>query len=150
MYTDEMHNNLLKKMPTVRAEFFFICAEYESDICLDSITQALAVTPTKARKKSDFPPGVQKSKRARDTWSVTISGIKSHDINIQVEELLGLLEGKEDIIKYLAQILRMKVGLNIYIHTNKQEGYPKLLFSKRLIEFAAAIGALISIDDYRY
>ncbi len=137
-------------MPNIRVSLHLSGKTYESDICLNQITQALGVEPTKARKKSDFPIGSQRTKVARDSWSLVGIRSQSYNANEQIEEFLNFWEEKKGMLKDLMTDLDLNASVSVSIHTNKQEGYPIMLFSRKLVQFSADISASIVIDDYRY
>jgi len=142
-------DEIYKNVPIVKAEFF-LTNYNNNDVDLGLITNSLAIAPTRIRKKEDWPHGTIKAKLACDLWEFSMSYETGGDINVQSRHIVTIFSSKRDVIRELQERFNMSPHICFVVHTTEDKGFPKMLFSREFIEFAAYINAEISIDYYRY
>lgn len=138
------------QFPSVRVVFSLSGQSSQVRMNFESVTSALQIQPTAIRTVESFPKVSQKYGYAVDSWALGTARQQSHDVMFQLEELMGQLRGKQAVLKEIIEEKKLRSNFLLYIHTNKENGYPKMKFSKEIVSYAASINASIGIDDYRY
>lgn len=112
---------------------------------LSEITKALAIEPSRIKKKEEF----RVAEYASFMWEFTTGKQHSKSVDFQSEELLKLFRGKEEVIVKLVNSYNLKPDLVVIIHAEIGDG-PEINLSKEIIKFAAEIEAEIGFDVYFY
>lgn len=112
------------------------------------ITEQLKLEPSKTYIKGEqFRDG--KMKRKGTSWSINTGYEVSMDINNQINKIMYLLNGKEDLIFNLKKKYDLNVLLMIVVNIENNEK-PAMYFRKPLIHFLSAVDAEVGFDLYVY
>ena len=138
-----------KDMPSIKVEFV-LSNNGECEMDLDLITSKLDIIPTRTRLVRDYAPDDRRRTYMVDMWSVSATREISYSLNEYLNPFIIILNNKRDIIRELQETFFFEAYFMVYIHTDKEEGYPKMVFSREFIELAAYLNARVGIDHYRY
>lgn len=116
---------------------------------LDKISRDLKLTPTKIRKKEEWPVTSIKAGLASDFWEITTELTTSISVDEECKKLINILKGKEEIIKFLCKEYTMEGHFEVVIHM-KSNNTPAIYLEKETILFLSNIGADIGFDVYAY
>ena len=136
-------------MPNIQANFVLF-GEIKDEKGLNIITRKIGINPTDTRLIMDLPQGDRRRLYLKDDWEISIIRERAFCISNQLNIILIMLSEKRDIIKELQKAFSLETFIGLSIHTNRTEGYPKMVFSREFIELAAYLNARVGIDHYRY
>ena len=136
------------EMPVIQTTFSISASGGELD--LEEVSRRLGVTPTRTRRKADFPPQTP----AQTSWSLEVKEENAFSVGAVLDELIRRLAGEnafENVEKLctLCSDLAASPRFEIVIHMQSGDSPEVRLFSAQLL-FAAAIGAEIGFDLYCY
>lgn len=130
--------------------YFCIVGE---DFNPESITRKLLLAPTESWMKGDSIPdrnGVISSNRNRvrtySRWEIGTDYEESLDIMDQLEKVLILIDGKEDVLSELKFKYELEYGFMIVIFIDKIT--PAMCLDKEIIKKIAKLNARIDFDTY--
>ena len=131
-------------VPSVKAIFYITSSKNEFD--LGEISRRLGVTPTRTRRKADFPPQAP----AQTSWSLEVKEENAFSVGAVLDKLIRRLAGDYPLeaakkIVRLCEEFDAEASLEIVIHMRNGDSPEVRLFSAQLL-FAAAIGAEIDFD----
>ena len=135
-------------VPSVKAIFYITSGKNEFD--LEEVGRRLGVSPTRTRRKADFPPQAP----AQTSWSLEVKEENAPSVGAVLDELIHRLAG-EDPLETAKKIVRLckeldaEASLEIVIHMRDGDS-PEVRLSSAQLLFAAAIGAEIGFDLYCY
>ncbi|MDG5472041.1 DUF4279 domain-containing protein [Jeotgalibacillus sp. ET6] len=122
------------------------------DFSLEDVTARLSISPTLTYKKGDLihhmegsSPRLQRSTR----WHYGTEEEESIDVKVQLDRVLSMLHGKEDVINALKEELNAActIGIVIYI----EEGTtPGLHLDLPQLNFIHSIQAEVDVDLYAH
>ena len=132
-------------VPSVKAIFYITSSKNEFD--LGEVSRRLGVTPTRTRRKADFPPQAP----AQTSWSLEVKEENAFSVGTVLDKLIRRLAGEnafENVEKLctLCSDLAASPRFEIVIHMQSGDG-PEVVLSPKQVLFAAAIGAGINITD---
>ena len=135
-------------VPSVKAIFYITSSKNEFD--LGEVSRRLGVSPTKTRRKADFPPQAP----AQTSWSLEVKEENAFSVGAVLDKLIRRLAGDYPLeaakkIVRLCEEFDAEASLEIVIHMRNGDSPEVRLFSAQLL-FAAAIGAEIGFDLYCY
>ena len=135
-------------VPSVKAIFYITSSKNEFD--LGEVSRRLGVTPTRTRRKADFPPQAP----AQTSWSLAVKEENASSAGAVLDKLIRRLAGDYPLeaakkIVRLCEEFDAEASLEIVIHMQSGDSPEVRLFSAQLL-FAAAIGAEIGFDLYCY
>ncbi len=135
-------------VPSVKAFFYITSSKNEFD--LGEVSRRLGVTPTRTRRKADFPPQAP----AQTSWSLEVKEENAFSVGAVLDKLIRRLAGDYPLeaakkIVRLCEEFDAEASLEIVIHMRNGDSPEVRLFSAQLL-FAAAIGAEIDFDLYCY
>jgi hypothetical protein len=111
-----------------------------------AITDLLNILPTSTRIKEIIPIG--RTRPAVETiWYIETDYEKSDDINIQLKKIIGLIQGKEDILNRIRSELNIDMLFNVVIRLENDE-YPVMRLKSDVLKFIASISADIDFNVY--
>ena len=136
------------EMPVIQTTFSISASGGELD--LEEVSRRLGVSPTRTRRKADFPPQAP----AQTSWSLEVKEENAFSVGAVLDELIRRLAGEnafENVEKLctLCSDLAASPRFEIVIHMQSGDSPEVRLFSAQLL-FAAAIGAEIDFDLYCY
>ena len=131
-------------VPSVKAIFYITSSKNEFD--LGEVSRRLGVTPTRTRRKADFPPQTP----AQTSWSLEVKEENAFSVGTVLDKLIRRLAGEnafENVEKLctLCSDLAASPRFEIVIHMQSGDG-PEVVLSPKQVLFAAAIGAEIDLD----
>ncbi|MDK9357368.1 MULTISPECIES: DUF4279 domain-containing protein [Lelliottia] len=114
----------------------------------DYVTQEMSLTPTEVRLKGNIPNG-KKRPSVETSWKLSTFDEESNDVNIQLDKIINLLEGKESQLKCIKNKYEVSFTftLVIKIENGEKQG---MHFNAKKIDFINEVGAEIDIDLYIY
>ncbi|NUE67698.1 DUF4279 domain-containing protein [Snodgrassella sp. ESL0253] len=111
-----------------------------------AITDLLNVLPNSTIIKGIVPEG--KNWPAVETkWCIDTGYEKSDDINIQLKKIIGLIQGKEDILNRIRSELNIDMLFDVVIRLENDE-YPVMRLKPDVLKFIASISADIDFNVY--
>ncbi|MDK9583695.1 DUF4279 domain-containing protein [Lelliottia wanjuensis] len=114
----------------------------------DYVTQEMSLQPTEARVKGNIPNG--KTRPSIETsWKLSTGDEESNDVNIQLDKIIKLLNGKESQLQCIKNKYEVSLTFTLVIKIENGEK-PGMHFNAKKIEFIHKIGAEIDIDLYIY
>lgn len=116
---------------------------------LQKINKALSLTPSKYRKKNEWPQASIKAGIACDTWEIETEQTTSKNVNLECKKIMAMLKGKENAIKSLCKEYNMKTHVEVVIHTKSTET-PAIYLDEEIVTFLSMINADIGFDIYAY
>ena len=136
------------EMPVIQATFSISASGGELD--LEEVSRRLGVSPTRTRRKADFPPQTP----AQTSWSLEVKEENAFSVGAVLDKLIRRLAGDYPLeaakkIVRLCEEFDAEASLEIVIHMRNGDSPEVRLFSAQLL-FAAAIGAEIGFDLYCY
>lgn len=130
-------------MPKVKADFYLTGDEVD----LDSITQTLGISPTKMRKKNEYPLKTQEAGMALDLWQLSTGKEECRAVSLQLDKLQDMLLPKVEIINKLSKEYTLEASMTIVIEMETGAG-PEMVLSSKNIHFLYLIDAEIGFDLY--
>ncbi|MGD7044766.1 DUF4279 domain-containing protein [Jeotgalibacillus proteolyticus] len=122
------------------------------DFSLEEVTARLSLSPTSTYKKGDLihhmegsSPRLQRSTR----WYYGTEEEESFDVKVQLDRVLSMLYGKEDVINALRAELNVACTIEIVIYMEKGIT-PGLHLDLPQINFIHSIQAEVDIDLYAH
>ncbi|WP_371807070.1 DUF4279 domain-containing protein [Snodgrassella communis] len=110
------------------------------------MTDLLNVLPNSTIIKGIVPEG--KNWPAVETkWRIDTGYEKSDDINIQLKKIIGLIQGKEDILNRIRSELNIDMLFDVVIRLENDE-YPVMRLKPDVLKFIASISADIDFNVY--
>ena len=136
------------EMPVIQTSFSISASGGELD--LEEVSRRLGVSPTRTRRKADFPPQAP----AQTSWSLEVKEENAFSVGTVLDKLIRRLAGDYPLeaakkIVRLCEEFDAEASLEIVIHMRNGDSPEVRLFSAQLL-FAAAIGAEIGFDLYCY
>ena len=136
------------EMPVIQTTFSISASGGELD--LEEVSRRLGVSPTRTRRKADFPPQAP----AQTSWSLEVKEENAFSVGAVLDKLIRRLAGDYPLeaskkIVRLCEEFDAEASLEIVIHMRNGDSPEVRLFSAQLL-FAAAIGAEIDFDLYCY
>ena len=132
------------EMPVIQTTFSISASGGELD--LEEVSRRLGVSPTRTRRKADFPPQAP----AQTSWSLEVKEENAFSVGTVLDKLIRRLAGDYPLeaakkIVRLCEEFDAEASLEIVIHMQSGDSPEVRLFSAQLL-FAAAIGAEIDFD----
>ena len=133
-------------VPSINAIFYITSNINEFDF--EEVTHRLGVTPTRVRRKADFPAQAL----AQTSWSLEVKEENASGVGAVLDKLIhdlageALLETAKKIVR-LCEDLDAETAFEIVIHMRDGES-PEVRLSHEQLLFAAAIRAEIGFDLY--
>lgn len=121
---------------------------YGDTFDIEDVTLKLCLQPDEVKIKGCISDG-KKRPSVETSWKLSTSDEESHDINVQLDKLINLLEGKEGQLKDI----KIKYNVNfIFAFVVKIENgeKPSMHFNVDKVDFMSKVGAEIDIDLYIY
>lgn len=129
--------------PTIKIAFCLTGHNFN----LNNVTDKMGMTPTKARKKEDFPIQSIKAGVAKTYWSFEIKE-ENNQIIIPFNKLINTLRKKTKTINSLCNEFNLEADFIVTIYT-KKDVVPIIELTKDIMSFANSINAKVSFDFYR-
>lgn len=128
---------------------------YGAEFPIDYATKTLEIKPTKTYKKGEvivrpYNPNVISAKtlyRKETAWELSTGYQESFDVKEQMDQILGPLKNKADIINQLKTKYKLECKIFIVIIMENGDS-PGLYLDNEQIEFANSVKAEIDIDLY--
>jgi hypothetical protein len=130
------------KKTTVMASFN-ICGD---DFNLSEVSQTLNIIPTEVRTKGVIPEGKRRPS-IETSWTISTEKEDSDDINDQINQLLVLLQDKQELLLKIKKTFPIKYVLLILIEVEKKKT-PAIYFESKTLKFLNYIETQIDIDLY--
>lgn len=130
---------MMEILPQIRVSFFFTGDEFDTE----DVTSRMGITPTKIRKKEDFPI----RKLAHTSWEIDTEKESCNVTSRQIGKLIKLLIGKELIINQLCSEYNITPGFTVSVFMINGD-MPEMVLSKEIITFLASINAEVGFDLY--
>ena len=132
------------EMPVIQTTFSISASGGELD--LEEVSRRLGVSPTRTRRKADFPPQAP----AQTSWSLEVKEENAFSVGAVLDELIRRLAGDYPLeaakkIVRLCEEFDAEASLEIVIHMRNGDS-PEVVLSPKQVLFAAAIGAEIDFD----
>lgn len=116
---------------------------------LEEITRVLELTPSRTRKKKDWPKASIDAGVACDLWEIESQQITSRLVDAECKKIISLLKGKEELMQALCNKYGMELHFEVVVHMNSFET-PAIFLEKETVSFLAKINADIGFDIYTY
>lgn len=116
---------------------------------LEKISEVLKLTPSRSRRKDEWPQASIKAGIACDSWEINTEKITSMSVDAECNKMIDILKGKEEVIQSLSTELNMRMHFEVVIHMNTNKT-PVISLGDATISFLAAINADIGFDVYTY
>ena len=132
------------EMPVIQTTFSISASGGELD--LEEVSRRLGVSPTRTRRKADFPPQTP----AQTSWSLEVKEENAFSVGTVLDKLIRRLAGDYPLeaakkIVRLCEEFDAEASLEIVIHMRNGDS-PEVVLSPKQVLFAAAIGAEIDFD----
>lgn len=134
-----------KFLPLISVEF---CITSDS-VDLQKINDVLNLTPSKSRKKHEWPQASIKAGIACDSWGINTKKTTSMSVDAECKKMMDILKGKEAIIQTLGKEDNIKTHFEVVIHMTSSQT-PAIYLGKETVAFLATINADIGFDIYSY
>lgn len=118
-----------------------------NEIDLDEITAKMGLSPTRTRRKEDYPWQSIEAGLAKTYWDVEIRENHSNII-IPFRKLIDILSSKVNIINELSCKFNCATYFDVVIHACAEKWLPIIEVSKDIMTFVISINADIGFDIY--
>ncbi|MDA5494139.1 DUF4279 domain-containing protein [Yersinia intermedia] len=121
---------------------------YGESFDIEDVTRKLCLQPDEVKIKGCIPDG-RKRPSVETSWKLSTSDEESYDINVQLDKLITLLEGKESQLKDIKNIYDVSFIFVLVVKIENGEK-PGMHFNIDKLDFMSKVGAEIDIDLYIY
>lgn len=116
---------------------------------LEKISEVLNLTPSRSRRKNEWPQVSIEAGIACDSWEINTEQITSMSVDAECNKMIDILKGKEEVIQSLCKEHSMSTHFEVVIHMKSSET-PAIYLEKETVTFLATINADIGFDIYTY
>ena len=88
---------------------------------LERISEVLNLTPSRSRRKNEWPQASIKAGIAYDSWEINTEQIASMSVDEECNKIIDILEGKEGAIQLLCKEYNLKTHFEVVIHMKNTE-----------------------------